>query len=363
MKLLVTGCGGLIGSAVAELALSRGWAVTGIDGDFRGRWFGVAGSVEWRLKELASRGVRVIHDDFRHHIDKVKGMDAVVHCASQPSHDYSRSHVVVDSAVNYMGTVQLLEMCRTLAPEAAFVFLSTNKVYGDVVNGFDYRVDGERLVPTQGAMKGFHPNHGISEDYRIDQSLHTPFGVSKTAADLMVQEYRHCFDLKTVTLRCGCLTGKNGSPVELQGFLGYLVRCAGQGKPYTIYGHEGYQVRDNLDAEDLAEAILLAAQDPKDCVYNMGGGPENAVSVNEVIAYLKAKGCEFEVKHGPARLGDHRWWVTDTRKFQRDFPEWRIKKTVHEVIDEMVGVERSRRVVAQGHATVPAGALEETRVQ
>jgi CDP-paratose 2-epimerase len=356
MKLLVTGCGGLIGSATAELALSRGWAVTGIDGDLRGRWFGAAGSVEWRLKELASRGVRVIHDDFRSHIDKVKGMDAIVHCASQPSHDFSRSHVVIDSAVNYMGTVQLLEMCRVLAPEASFVFLSTNKVYGDRVNTMEYRREGLRLVPAAG-------EGSISEDASIDQSLHTPFGISKTAADLMVQEYRRCFGLQTVTLRCGCLTGKNGSPVELQGFLGYLVRCAVQGKPYTIYGHEGYQVRDNLDAEDLAEAILLAAQDPKDCVYNMGGGPENSVSVNEVSAYLKAKGCDFEVKHGPARLGDHKWWCSSTEKFRRDFPEWKPKKGVWAVIDEILASERSRRESTAGHSVVPARAVEETRVQ
>jgi CDP-paratose 2-epimerase len=358
VKLLVTGCGGLIGSAVAELALSRGWVVTGIDGDFRGRWFGVAGSVEWRLRELASRGVRVIHDDFRHHIDKVKGMDAIVHCASQPSHDYSRSHVVVDSAINYMGTVQLLEMCRTLCPQASFVFLSTNKVYGDRVNTWNYSVQGERFVPDEDVWH----SEGVDEGLSIDASLHTPFGVSKLAGDLMVQEYRRCFGLKTVTLRCGCLTGKNGSPVELQGFLGYLVRCAVQGKPYTIYGHEGYQVRDNLDADDLAEAILLAAQDPKDCVYNMGGGPENAVSVNEVIQYLKDKGCRFEVKHGPARLGDHRWWVSDYRKFQRDFG-WKPKKGVWAVIDEIWDSECSRRESTAGHSVVPARALEETRVQ
>src|ERR1043166_2607331 len=150
MKLLVTGCGGLIGSATAELALSRGYSVTGVDGDFRGRWFGKAGSVEWRLRELSDKGVRIIRDDFRNHIDQVRGMDAIVHCASQPSHDFSRAHVVVDSAVNYMGTVQLLEMTRTLAPKASFVFLSTNKVYGDRVNTLDYRIDGKRFVPKIG---------------------------------------------------------------------------------------------------------------------------------------------------------------------------------------------------------------------
>src|SRR6185369_12301462 len=179
------------------------------------RWFGNAGSVDWRLKELMSRGVRVIKDDFRTHIDQVRGMDAVVHCASQPSHDYSRSHVVIDSAINYMGTVQLLEMTRTLAPKASFVFLSTNKVYGDRVNTLDYVKQGQRFKPDLFATKGFTATEGVSEGFPIDDSLHTPFGVSKTAADLMVQEYRRCFGLQTVTLRCGCLTGKSGSPVEL----------------------------------------------------------------------------------------------------------------------------------------------------
>jgi CDP-paratose 2-epimerase len=145
--------------------------------------------------------------------------------------------------------------------------------------------------------------------------------------------------------------------------LGYLIRCAVEGKPYTVYGHGGNQVRDNLDADDLAEAILLTAENPRDGIYNMGGGPENAVSVNEVIAYLKAKGCDFEVKDGPARLGDHAYWVTDTRKFRNDYKGWRIRKSVHEVIDEILGCERSRRKSAAGHATVPAGTFEETRVQ
>jgi CDP-paratose 2-epimerase len=358
MRLFVTGVGGLIGSATAELAVSKGWQVTGVDADFRGKWFGHQGSVEWRLQELSKLGVRIIREDFRNKIDQVRDHDAVVHCASQPSHDYSRSHVVQDSAVNYMGTVQLLDICRQLIPKAAFVFLSTNKVYGDQVNNWLYTIENDRYV--------CDPNsEGVSERLTIDQSLHTPFGVSKTAADLMVQECRRCFALPTVTLRCGCLTGKNGSPVELQGFLGWLVKCAVEGKPYTIYGHEGYQVRDNLDAADLAEAILLCCEDPNrgDGIYNMGGGPENSVSVNEVIAYLRDKhGCDFETSHGPARLGDHKWWISDYGKFQRVYG-WKPSKGVWEVIDGMVESERSRRESQKGDAALPPGSLETARLQ
>ena len=357
MRLYITGVGGLVGSAVAELAMARGMSVTGVDADYRGQWFGKDGSVSWRLEELQKMGATIIRDDFRRQIHELKGHDAIIHCASQPSHDFSRTNVVEDSAVNYMGTVELLEGYRTTIPNASFVFLSTNKVYGDRINTWNYTVEGLRYVLDE---DNCHAD-GVTEDLSIDQSMHTPFGVSKLAADLMVQEYGACFGLKTVTLRCGCLTGKSGSPVELQGFLGYLVRCAVEGKPYTIYGHGGYQVRDNLAAEDLAEAILLCVKDHKERVYNMGGGPSNSLSVLEAIDYLKNKGLDFEVKNGPPRLADHKWWISNTRRFQRDHG-WEPKKSVWSTIDEMVERKRSGRESETGDSTLSAGALEAARV-
>jgi CDP-paratose 2-epimerase len=262
-----------------------------------------------------------------------------------------------------MGTVDLLEAYRTLAPKAVFAFLSTNKVYGDRVNRENFREEGERLVPTGGAQQGFDPRMGISEDYAIDGSLHTPFGVSKTAADLMVQEYRRCFGLKAVTFRCGCLTGKAGSAIELQGFLGYLVKCAVEGREYRIYGHGGYQVRDNIAAEDVASAILAYADNPKDGVYNLGGGPDNSISVLEAIRILKTDyNLQFPVTVGPERVGDHKWWITSTRKFERDYPDWK-RKPLRSVIDEMVRSECRRRKHETGDSTLSPGPLEETRIQ
>jgi CDP-paratose 2-epimerase len=348
---------------MAEYAFSRGHKVYGCDSDQRGRWFGKAGSVEWRINELVKMGISVTREDFRHRLGSVAGMDLIVHCASQPSHDFSRSHVLQDSAVNYLGTVELLEAYRTLAPKAVFAFLSTNKVYGDRVNRERFREEGERFVPMGGAKQGFDPRKGISEDYTIDDSLHTPFGVSKTAADLMVQEYRECFGLKTVTFRCGCLTGKAGSAIELQGFLGYLVKCAVEGREYRIYGHGGYQVRDNIAAEDVASAILAYADNPKDGVYNLGGGPDNSISVLEAIRILKTDyNLQFPVTVGPERVGDHKWWITDTRKFERDYPDWK-RKPLKEVLREMVECERRRGVDAPRDSALPTGAQQETRIQ
>jgi CDP-paratose 2-epimerase len=353
MKILVTGAGGLIGSTFAEMAHERGHHVVGIDSDQRGRWFGHQGSVHWRIRELGEQGITVLRDDFRIRLSAVQGRDLIVHCASQPSHDYSRSHVIQDSEVNYMGTVELLEATRKLSPKAIFVFLSTNKVYGDAINSAEFTIQGERIVPTAADVY----EHGLGESFDIDQSLHTPFGVSKLSADLMVQEYRRTFGMTTVSFRCGCLTGKSGTPVELQGFLGYLVKCAVSGKTYMVYGHEGYQVRDNIAAEDVADAILRYAAEPKGAVYNLGGGPENAVSIREAVAYLRQKGFDFEVDwSGLARLGDHAWWVTDTRAFERDYPGW-TRKSVWSVIDEMVSRELGRREAETRYTALSAGVV------
>lgn len=337
MRVFITGIGGLIGSTVAEVAREKNHVVWGIDSDQRGKWFGKEGSVAWRLQELSRRGITTAEENFRTRLDLVRGADMIVHCASQPSHDFSRSHVLEDSLTNYTGTVELLEETRHRNPKAIFVFLSTNKVYGDAINRESFVQEGDRLIPCLEKWRT-----GVDETFAIDSSLHTPFGVSKLGADMMVQEYRRCFGMKTVSLRCGCLTGKSGTAIEMQGFLGYLVKCAVTGKPYTIYGHGGYQVRDNIAAEDVAEAILAYAEQPKDGVYNMGGGWKNAVSILEVIDYLRTKhGCDFQVRHGPPRLGDHMFWITDTSKFERDYPAW-TRKNVWSVIDEMVENERAR---------------------
>lgn len=333
-RVFITGVGGLIGSAVAEAAQARGYSVYGAESDARGRWFGVAGSVNWRVLELEAKGIEVIRKDFRLPgvLSALKGADVIVHCASQPSHDLSREQPLEDCSLNFMGTVELLEATRRFCPDAVFVFLSTNKVYGDRVNRLQYRRVADRYELDE-AGNGVTPWFGVSEEMSIDSSLHTPFGVSKAAADLMVQEYRRCYGLKTVSLRCGCLTGPTGSAVELHGFLGYLVKCATSGIPYTIYGYDGLQVRDNLAADDLARAILAYAEDPKGPVYNMGGGRANSISILEAVKYLRKKGYAMQVKHGPERMGDHRWWVSDLRRFQKDYPAWKPETGIFQTID------------------------------
>lgn len=334
--LYISGVGGLIGSAVADLGISEGYKVIGVDSDARGGWFGKGGSVYWRLLELNASGVDVRSLDFRspEALELVRGASVVVHCASQPSHDLSVKQPVEDSALNFMGTVELLDATRRFAPDAVFVFLSTNKVYGDRVNRLPYRREGDRYELVGGEI-GLEPLFGVSEEMSMDSSLHTPFGASKAAADLMVQEYRRCYGLQTVTLRCGCLTGPTGSAVELHGFLGYLVKAAVSGSPYTVYGYDGLQVRDNLAAMDLARAILMYAESPKQGVYNMGGGRENSISIREAASYLAMMGYPMTLQSGPERLGDHRVWITDDRKFQVDYPTWK-KQSVFQTIDSII---------------------------
>lgn len=335
-KIYITGVSGLVGSATAELAISRGYEVWGSDSDARGQWFGMAGSTGWRAAELIAKHVSVYQKDFRRVLELVEGADLVVHCASQPSHDLSVKQPLEDSALNFTGTVELLEAVRKYAPDAVFVFLSTNKVYGDRVNHLTFRQVDDRYELDE-ADTGVTPWFGVAEEMSIDSSLHTPFGVTKAAADLMVQEYRRCYGIKTVSLRCGCLTGPTGSAVELHGFLGYLVKCATSGFPYKVYGYEGLQVRDNLAATDLAEAILMYAENPKGAVYNMGGGRDNSISIREAVGYLAQSGFSMPVDYtGRERLGDHRVWITDDRKFCADYPEWVKRSGVYDTIDALV---------------------------
>ena len=363
MKVLVTGAGGLVGSAFAELVHSRGHEVVGVESNARAGWFGWAASVDWRVRELQQLGVEVVWGDFRRHLDRVRGVDAVVHCAGQPSHDFSLGHTAEDFDINATSTVKLLEAVRHYSPSAPFVFLSTNKVYGDRINSLNYFVESSRLRPDPLSFFTGVSACGVREDFPLDASLHTPFGVSKLAADLMVQEYARSFGMRTVSFRCGCITGRSGSPAELHGFLGYLVKRAVAGMPYTVYGHNGWQVRDNLAAEDLAAAILAWLDRPVSGVYNMGGGADNSISVREAVDYLRSKGLEFEVEWGrPPRLGDHVWWITDTSRFEADYPEWKRTRSVREMLDEMVRCEQGRRGVEAGREAVVAGVEPEAGV-
>jgi CDP-paratose 2-epimerase len=364
MRVFITGIGGLVGSAAAEYAVGLGHHVAGIDGNHRRVWFGPGGDVSNNLIRLRTLGVSVVGGDIRDGIDLkyLSCADLLIHAAGQTSHDYSKKIVVQDFEVNALATLEILEALRVLNPKCSFVLLSTNKVYGDSINRLDHFVAGNRIEISEDAY-GVDRREGVNEKFSVDNTLHTPFGVSKLSADLITQEYSRCFGMNTVAFRCGCLTGIGGAPVELQGFLGYLVRCAVNHVPYTIYGHGGYQVRDNLDARDVASAIFEWAGNPHSDVYNLGGGRRNSISVNEAIAFLGRKGYNLETKHDLPRLGDHKWWISDTTKFRRHYPNWSVKAPIEEVLDGMVKSEQVCREFTQRNKTVPSVVEPPSRIQ
>lgn len=341
MRVLVTGAGGLLGSVVCEEFTKYGNDVVGYDNDFRGKSF-TGGSVAWRIAELRRQDIEIVESDFCTIGPRIGGFDAIVHCAGQPSHDFSVVNPRIDFYTNSVKTFELLELCRTFKPDIKLVFMSTNKVYGDLVNKVNLIRIGDRFVPSGFNESWVHPRHGVSELCPIDGSNHTPFGVSKLAADLLVQEYARTYSMKTAVFRCGCITGSSGSPVEMHGFLGYLAKCAATKKKYTIYGYDGCQVRDNINAKDLASAIYCWVNNPRAGVYNMGGGYENSISVLEAIQHLNNKGYEFPVAKGPARFADHAWWISDTRRFANAYPDWWQQSRVREVLNEMVESARHR---------------------
>lgn len=326
-KLLVTGSSGLIGSEVVAHFAAGGWAVTGADNNQRADFFGPGGDTRWNQQRLLDA-----HPTFRHAELDIRDRagvlklvadvapDFIVHAAAQPSHDLAASRPFDDFDVNAVGTLNLLEAARRHAPEAVFVHMSTNKVYGD-------RPSAVRLkeLPTRWdyADPAYEP--GIPEDFPIDQSKHSLFGASKVAADVMVQEYGRYFGLRTCCLRGGCLTGPNHSGVELHGFLSYLVRCNLEGRTYKVFGYGGKQVRDNIHALDVARFIDQFDAAPRAGeVYNIGGGRANSVSILEAfdrIAALSGRPMRHEYVD-KNREGDHICYISDLRKMQSHYPNW-----------------------------------------
>ncbi len=288
---LVTGSSGLIGSEAVEHFDRQGNTVVGIDNNMRREFFGAAGDTLWNLSRLKASTKNFTHFavDIRDRaaLDELfrsRRFDLIVHCAAQPSHDKARDIPILDFEVNAMGTLNLLEATRQHCPEAVFFFMSTNKVYGDAPN----EVPLEELE-TRWEYARAEDFHGISENCRIDRTLHSLFGASKAAADLVAQEYGRYFKMNVGVFRGGCLTGPSHSGVELHGFLSYLVKCVVTGTPYKVFGYKGKQVRDNIHSHDVVRAIEEFAANPRPGeVYNMGGGRENSVSMLEAIARIEA---------------------------------------------------------------------------
>ena len=348
---IVTGSAGLIGSETCKFLHEKGLDIVGIDNNLRAYFFGADGSTEWNKKALQTSLARYRHVDAdirnQEAIEAVfrecgKGVTLVVHTAAQPSHDWAAREPLTDFTVNANGTLVLLEATRKFCPEAAFIFTSTNKVYGDTPN----------LLPlvekeTRWEVDPRHPfaQHGIDESMSIDQSKHSLFGASKVAADVLTQEYGRYFGMKTGTFRGGCLTGPAHSGAELHGFLAYLVKCVVSGKRYTIFGYKGKQVRDNIHSFDLVNAFWEFFQKPKaGAVYNMGGSRHSNCSMLEAIALteeLSGKKLDY-VLSDQARAGDHIWYVSDVRRFQADYPGWKYTYDQRALLKEIVDATRER---------------------
>ena len=348
---IITGSGGLIGSETARFLHEQGMDVVGIDNNMREYFFGADASTHWNtvqlqqdLKNYTHHSIDIRDDQAVNQLFAEHGgaIDLVVHTAAQPSHDWAAREPATDFTVNANGTLIMLEATRKFAPEATFIFTSTNKVYGDAPN-FLPLVEKE----TRWEVDESHPYYefGIDEQMSIDQSKHSLFGVSKVAADVLTQEYGRYFGLKTGTFRGGCLTGPAHSGAELHGFLAYLVKCALTGKPYTIYGYKGKQVRDNIHAYDLVTAFWHFFQKPiAGEVYNMGGSRHSNCSMLEAITFteeLTGKRLNYTMSD-EARSGDHIWWISDVRKFQRDFPAWKYEYDIKGILGEIVDALQQR---------------------
>jgi CDP-paratose 2-epimerase len=339
-KLLITGSSGLIGSEVCLHFAALGWQIHGVDNNQRAVFFGTQGDTRWNQCRLQSLIKGFVHHeiDIRNRqgiLDLIDSLrpDAIVHTAAQPSHDLAAKIPFDDFDTNAVGTLNLLEATRQSVPEAPFVHLSTNKVYGDAPNEIP-------MLELDTRWDYADPNyeHGIPETFRIDQSKHSIFGASKVAADVMVQEYGRYFGLKTCCLRGGCLTGPNHSGVELHGFLSYLVKSNLEGRTYKIFGYKGKQVRDNIHSYDVARFIEEFIANPRSGeVYNLGGGKNNTCSILqafEIVASLSGKQMLYEYID-KNREGDHICYYSDLRKMQQHYPQWSITKSLTEIFAEI----------------------------
>ena len=349
MRILVTGSSGLIGSEVCSYFDKLGHEIHGIDNNQRAVFFGPAGDTRWNQKRLEAD-----LSDFHHHEIDIRDRegilalieeihpDAIVHTAAQPSHDRAADIPFADFDTNAVGTLNLLEAARRSCPKSPFVYMSTNKVYGDAPNRIAlkeletrWEYDDEKYL------------QGIAEDFTIDQSKHSLFGASKAAADIMVQEYGRYFGISTCCLRGGCLTGPHHSGVELHGFLSYLVKCNLEGKEYQVYGYKGKQVRDNIHSLDVARFIHAFIEKPRSGeVYNIGGGKDNSCSILEafqLVEKLTGKPQVYTYRE-ENRIGDHICYYSDLRKMRDHYPGWDISVSLEEIFAQIVAAWKQRQL-------------------
>ena len=348
---IITGSAGLIGSEASAHFAGLGYTVVGIDNDMRRHFFGPEASTEWNRRRIQ----QALGPSYRHHDIDIRNADAVnrvfqsagaaitavIHTAAQPSHDWAARDPQMDFTVNANGTLNLLEATRRFAPDAAFIFTSTNKVYGDTPNRLPLvELDSRWEIAPGHAYEG-----GIQEDMSIDQTLHSLFGASKIAADVLVQEYGRYFGLRTACFRGGCLTGPNHAGTALHGFLAYLMRCTMTGTPYVVNGYGGKQVRDNIHSADLIAGFDAFCRAPRQAeVYNIGGGRFSNCSMIEAIA-LSEQIADRELSwtySDVSRVGDHIWWISDCSRFAGHYPDWHLTYDVPAILQEIYEYNRER---------------------
>lgn len=343
MRAIVTGAGGLVGSECVRHFVEAGYDVVGIDNDMRSRFFGDEASTAGLVNDLEERydaEFTCARTDIRDS-DRIDGIfshvrpDLVVHAAAQPAHDWAAKDPRTDFGVNAVGTSNVLEAARRFCPDAPFIHCSTSKVYGANPNLLPLEE-----LPTRLDVPEDHEYwHGITTTMSIDKTTHSLFGASKAAGDLLVQEYGRYFGIPTVCFRPGCLTGPNHRGAELHGFLSYLVKCTMTGQPYTVFGYGAKQVRCNVHARDLVRAFHEFAKRPSRCgaVYNIGGGrTSNCSMIEAIVCAENVVGRELNWMYDPeARIGDHKWWISDNGPFQRDYPDWAVVEDTQSIIREI----------------------------
>jgi len=345
---LVTGAHGLVGSESVRQFCRLGFDVVGIDNDMRAKFFGPETSTQWqgeRLREIFPRyrsfsaDIRNINDIAQVFEEYSSSIELVIHTAAQPSHDWAAREPFTDFTVNANGTLNLLECTRKYTPKAAFIFTSTNKVYGDRPN--------ELPLIEQEFRWEIDPNHpyysGIDENMSLDQTTHSLFGASKVAADVLVQEYGRYFGMNTGVFRGGCLTGPSHSGAH--GFLAYLLECVVTDTPYRVFGYHGKQVRDNIHSHDLVSAFWHYFRNPRQGeVYNIGGGRHSNCSVLEAIALCEQiSGRKLQWSYTEeTRKGDHIWWISEVAKFQKHYPNWTYRFTLRDTIVALIDSSSAR---------------------
>ncbi|MCM8528195.1 MAG: NAD-dependent epimerase/dehydratase family protein [Lentisphaeraceae bacterium] len=341
---IITGSAGLIGGETVRFFSEKGFTCVGIDNNMRSYFFGEEASTLKNREEIESKFTSYIHRDvdirnsdelaavFKEFSTDIK---LVVHTAAQPSHDWAAKEPFTDFTVNANGTLNLLENTRLHCPEATFIFTSTNKVYGDTPNDLPLvEIDSRWEVNSSHKFA----EYGIDESMSIDQCKHSLFGASKVAADVLVQEYGRYFGMNTASFRGGCLTGPTHCGAELHGFLAYLMKCAISGKQYKIFGYKGKQVRDNIHSFDLVNAFYHFHRNPrKGEVYNIGGSRHSNCSMKEAIEKCeRLSGKSMNVSYmDENRIGDHIWYISDVRKFQKHYPEWSYRYNIDDIFSQI----------------------------